>query len=173
MAKPKNIRVTIDRVPQISASIKKLASTRVMAGVPADKAGRSDDGAPINNAGLMYIHENGAPEANIPARPVVHPAINEAQSQLTNSLRKAGEFALDGDIQKMDQQLHATGIVAQNAMRRKITTGPFTPLAERTLAARRAKGHSSIKPLIETGQLRRALTYVIRKISWFGKALKG
>lgn len=169
---PKNIKITLDRVPQISKAIKKLATTRVMVGIPADKAGR-DEGQPINNAGLMQIHEHGAPEANIPARPVVHPAINEAQPSLTTSLRKAGEFALDGEDQKMNQQLNATGIIAQNAMRRKITTGPFVPLAERTLAARRAKGHESIKPLIATGQLRRALTYVIRKVSWLGKALKG
>lgn len=170
---PKNIKVTLDRVPQIAAGLRKLATTRVMAGVPADRAGRNESGDDINNAGLMKIHEDGAPEVGIPARPVVHPAIKEVQGQLTASLKKAGDFGLDGQVDKMTKQFYATGFIAQNAMRKKITTGPFVPLAPSTLAKRKAKGHKSEKPLIETGQLRRALTFVVRKIPWINKFLGG
>lgn len=170
----KNIKVTIDKVPEISAAIKLLATTRVMAGVPADKAGREDtEGQPINNATLMKIHEDGAPEVNIPARPVVHPAITSEQARLTASLKKSGDYALKGDKAGVTKQMMATGIIAQNAMRRKITQGPFVALAPSTLAKRAAAGHKSVKPLIATGQLRRALTFVMRKVTWLGRNLKG
>jgi hypothetical protein len=45
-----------------------------------------------------------------------------------------------------------------------ITAGQgFAPLAAATLAARRRKGRTGTKPLIDTGQLRRAITYVLRR----------
>lgn len=175
MALPKNFKITLDKVPEISKAIENLATTRVMIGVPGDNADRNsdEDSGTINNAALMKIHEDGAPEANIPARPVVHPTIRANSDQIAASMKKAGMFALDGNDEGVDRQMNSTGIMMQNAMRRKITTGPFAPLSERTLAARRAKGHKSVKPLIDTGQLRRALTYVIRKIAWAGKQIKG
>lgn len=168
---PKNLKVTIDRVPQLAKSLKALAETRVMVGVPGDKTDRKE--GPINNAALMKIHEDGAPEVNIPARPVVHPTISENQATIVAGLKQAGDKALQGDTPGMLKVLNALGLRLQNKMRAKITDGPFAPLSERTLAARRAKGRTGTKPLIDTGQLRRALTYVIRKVKWAGKLLTG
>lgn len=170
MKVPKNVTVIKDKTAEVAAAIRTLAKTRVMAGVPANKGTRSD---PINNAALMYIHENGAPEANIPARPVIAPAIASITGTVEKNMERAGKLALRGDIPGMTKVYHSTGIVAQNALRKQITSGTFAPLAESTLAKRRAKGHSSVKPLIETGQLRRALTYVIRAVSWSGRLFGG
>ncbi len=55
-----------------------------------------------------------------------------------------------------------SGLMGQDAVRGKITSGPFVPLAPATLRARKAKGRTGEKPLIDTGQLRAAYTYVIR-----------
>lgn len=168
---PKNFKVTLDKVPQLTKSLKALAETRVMVGVPGDKAGRKGDEGPINNAALMKIHEDGAPEVNIPARPVVGPTIKENTGTITHGLKLAGDKALDGDINGMMKMFNALGITIQNKMRAKITDGLAPPLAERTLAGRRARGRSGEKPLLDTGQLRRALTYVLRKVRWAGKLL--
>lgn len=191
----KRIKVTIDKVANLAKSLEVLASVRVMAGVPSTKAVRTSEKAPINNAQLMYIHENGAPEANIPARPVVHPAIKEVQPHLIAIFETAATQALAGNKDAVMQSYNAAGIVAQNAMRKRITDGPFAPLSPRTIAARAAKSGrgrrkgeqkyldlvkggmsgveaqnaTGIKPLINTGQLRRALTYVIRQIAWGGQ----
>lgn len=172
---PKNVKITIDKVPAIAKSIKALAETRVMVGVPSDKATRKNEEnqGPINNAALMAIHENGAPEVNIPARPVVHPTIQENKPIIVQGLKQAGAKALEGDYSGMMKTYMALGLTMQNKLREKITDGPFVPLSERTLAARRAKGRTGTKPLIDTGQLRRALTYVLRKVKWSGKALTG
>ena len=165
MAKPQ-IKVNFDKTRQITEGMRAAASMRVMAGVPAAKGLRTEeDGqAGINNAGLMFIHEYGAPEANIPARPVVHPAVASIRKEIIQALRSAGLAALEGRVKKVEQIYNALGNTAQNAMRKRITDGPFIPLSPRTIAARRAKGRKGTKPLIDTGQLRRALTYVIRKI---------
>lgn len=174
MPNPKNLKVTKDNTAQFSKSLKALAENRVYVGIPADKTGRNTEpGEAINNAQLMYIHENGAPEVNIPARPVVHPTVKENRFLIQRGLKAAGEKALEGDTVGVLKTLNALGLVMQNQMRKKITDGPFAPLSERTLAARRAKGRTGTKPLIDTGQLRRALTYVIKKVKYTGKLLMG
>jgi phage gpG-like protein len=157
------VTVTKDITKDIAAATRKLAATRVMVGIPAIKAGR-DDGEPINNAELGYIHENGAPEAHIPARPFLMPGINNKVEVITDQLEAAGRAALEGNAISMNRYLNAAGLVGADAVKRKITTGPFVPLAESTLAARRRRGRTGTKPLLDTGQLRAAITYVIRKV---------
>lgn len=156
------ITVTIDKVPAIEKAIKDLAATRVMVGIPASKAARREKGA-INNAALGYIHENGAPEAGIPARPFLIPGVRNAEAQITAHLKAAGEAALSGEAKRSDRELHATGLIAQAAVRAKITAGPFIALARSTLARRRARGRTGTKPLIDSGQLRNAISYVLRR----------
>jgi hypothetical protein len=157
------LHTIIDNVAKATAGIAALATTRVMVGVPADKGSRKD-GEPINNAALAYIHENGAPEAGIPERPFLKPGIDTKQTEITTALEKTGQAALEGNPGKVDRGFNAVGLIGQNAVRAKINDGPFTPLAEATLAARRARGRTGDKPLIDKGELRNALTYVVRKV---------
>ena len=167
-----NIKVVNNRTADVLKGLKLLTETRVYAGVPATKAGRDEtEGQPVNNAELMYIHEFGDPVSNIPARPVVRPAIEKAQREIVAQLRNAGGDALSGKLDNVPKRFEATGLIAQNAMRERITTGPFVPLKPATIAARKRRGRTGTKPLIDTGQLRRALTYVVRKISWTGKKI--
>lgn len=157
------LQAIVDNVARFADGIEKLANTRVMVGVPAEKGSRND-AQPINNAALAYIHENGAPEAGIPARPFLKPGIDDKKSEIAAALEKTGKAAMDGKPEAVDRGFHVAGLIGQNAVRAKINTGPFQPLAESTLAARRARGRTGTKPLIDTGQLRNSLTYVIRKV---------
>lgn len=161
------IVVTLDRTKKIAQAITALASQRVYAGVPAEDATRDpEDGdeKPMNNAAIMYLNENGAPEANIPARPVVHPAIESIKTQVMAELKLGGRLALEGNTSAIERMYTRIGFLAQNAMRKQITEGEFSPLSPRTIAARKYRGRTGTKPLIDTGQLRRALTYVIRSV---------
>lgn len=159
------VAIKQDKFDQVATALKALASSRTYAGVPADKAGREETkGKPINNATLMFIHENGAPEVNIPARPVVHPAIADIQKDLIAEQKAGAKAAFDGNLGAVDRMFHRMGFLAQKAMRKRITDGPFVPLSPRTIAARRAMGFMGTRPLNVTGKLRQALTYVIRKI---------
>jgi hypothetical protein len=192
MATP-GMKIVKDGLPALVKSLETLAGNRVMVGVPGEKADRKEDGdEAVNNAALMYIHENGDPASNLPARPVVHPTVKANMGQITKSLKLAGAYALSGDKEKVMATFTALGLFMQNALRQKITDGPFAPLSPRTIAQRAAKRgtkrrkgeqqyldlvsqgvapsdaqqQTGIKPLIDTGQLRRALTYVIRRIGW-------
>jgi hypothetical protein len=157
------VTVTKDLTKEIAKATRELSKTRVMVGIPAIKAAR-DDGEPINNAALGYIHENGAPEVNIPARPWLMPGIDTKKEVIEDQLKAAGQAALDGNVISMRRYLNATGLVGADAAKRKITTGPFVPLKPATLAARRRRGRTGTKPLLDTAQMRASVTYVIRKI---------
>jgi hypothetical protein len=150
---------------KVSKAIDGLGRSRVMVGVPSDKASRS--GATINNAALAYIMENGAPEVNIPPRPFLKPGVASVQPQIAEGLRKAGKFALEGRSDAVDRQFQRVGAIGRDAIKAKITDGPFAPLKPSTIAARKSKRKSrnnqDIKPLIDTGALRASISYIIRE----------
>lgn len=156
----------MDQLRARVAAMVELSNQKVMVGVPAEEALRKPDPEepkPVNNAFLAYIHENGAPEIGLPARPFLKPAILEMRSEIRDRLMKIGRKALAGDRAGVDAGFMALGLRAQAAVRRKITTGPFKELAARTLAHRRARGRTGDRPLVDTGQLRQAINFVIRR----------
>jgi phage gpG-like protein len=158
------LTIVRDNLAKVSKAIEVLASKRVMVGVPADKAARKD--GPINNAALAYVHNNGAPEINLPARPFMEPGIESVKTDIRAGIGKAGEFALEGRPDAVERQYHRVGAIGRDAIKAKITDGPFVPLAPATIAARKRKRKSrnnvDVKPLIDTGALRNSISYVIR-----------
>jgi hypothetical protein len=174
-----SVHITTDRLDSVLQSIDQLVSKKVLAGIPAHTSKRQED-AP-NNAALGYLHETGAPANNLPARPFLVPGVKSAQKAIAHQLGKGAAAALDGAAGRVDKALHAAGLAAQNAVRARLTDGPFAPLADATLRARARRGrkgaaealkrraqgetpnNAQAKPLIDTGQLRQAVTYVIRK----------
>ena len=154
------VKVAKDNVAAILAAVNALTETQVLVGIPSDAPARGDDEGdrPLTNAELGYIHEFGAPEANIPARPFLLPGVENARAAIAAEYRHAAEAALDG--RNVAEAAHLrVGITAQNAVRAKITEGPFAPLAERTLKRRKARGRKGESPLIDTGQMRASVTF--------------
>lgn len=142
----------------IERALRNLERKRVLVGVPEDKAARPGK---INNAMLAYIHDNGSPLKGIPPRPFLQPGIKDATEQISAHMKAAGTAALGGDTDTLDRELNATGLIASSSVKNKINEGDFTPLKPATLAARKRRGHTSTKPLVETGQLRNAINYVV------------
>lgn len=151
------VKITKDRVPALLKAVRDLVKQEVLVGIPAENAGR-DDEAPINNAELGYLHEYGAPAANIPPRPFLVPGVQGAEGKFTPHLKAAAQAAISGESGKVSQGLARAGIVASTSVKRKIDQGPFAPLKPETI---RRKG--SDKPLLDTGQMRNAVTSVVRK----------
>lgn len=154
--------VTADMMPELEKALKELQSQSVYAGFPEGEDPREGDD-PINNATLGYIHNGGAPEANIPARPFMVEGIEQAEASIVAGMELAGASILDGDMQTADKALHAVGMAAQDGIKGKLNDGPFDPLAESTLKARERRGVERTNPLIDTGQMRNAVSYAIRK----------
>ena len=188
MPKPGLTKV-IDNVGAFAKSVAGLTETRVFVGIPDDK-GRRDDGT-ISNAALLYIHDNGAPEANIPARPSMAPGMAAVKDQIISTLEKGGQAAFKSKRPKevVENTLNRIGIIAANSIRNIIRQGIPPPLAESTIKGRirrvkgkkrRARIQSALDagtlasrqngaeglftPLIVTAQMMRAITHVLRKV---------
>lgn len=156
------VKVTKDGVPALLKAIRDLTSKEVLVGIPDTAAGR-DDGDTISNAEIGYLMETGSPTQNIPPRPHLVPGVESVNDKIEKRMRAGAEAALAGRKSDVDATLTAVGITAENAVKAKITDGPFTPLSPKTIAKRKAKGRTGTKPLIDTGQYRRAITHVVRK----------
>lgn len=155
------MKIVTDRFSQVMKGVKDIADQRVLVGIPADKTDRrsSDDG--ITNAAIGYIAENGAPEANIPARPWLVPTVKAEQTNIVTMLAKSGRDALAG--KDTAKTLNALGLHVKQEAQKRVNEGIPPPPAESTLAARARKGIRSAKALVVTGQFRNAINYVIRK----------
>lgn len=180
----KSITKVTDNLPRLMKQLSKLTSADVLVGVPQETADRKEAGArEMNNATLAYIHDNGSPAANIPARPFMRPGIQAARAAVARAFAKGMKKALEGNTDALDIALHEAGLVAQRSIRAIINQGIPPPLADSTLKARirsgkaakgakaelesRAQGNEpstvNAKPLVQTGQLRNSINYVIRK----------
>jgi len=174
------VEMKVDRLGAVIGAITELVKKDVLVGVPSAKAERRDEGEPINNAAIGYIMETGSPVNNIPARPHLIPGIKEVQDKVADALGSGASAALSGSRQRVNAALNKAGLIGQNGVRAKITDGPFAPLSEATLRARARRGrkgaaaelasraagnqpdNANAKPLIDTGQYRQSITYVVR-----------
>ena len=149
----------------IMESIEFIKKHEVLIGIPEDTANRKDKkGIPINNAELLFIHTNGSPIKGIPARPVLEPAIkqdNQNQGNVSNNMKKAIDAALTGNKGAIMQALEITGMEGQNVARDFFTssTNGFAPNKPRTI-----KQKGSDRPLIDTDEMRKSITYVVREV---------
>lgn len=169
-----------------------LAKKEVLVGIPAEHSSRqtpSDDN--INNAELIYIQSHGVRKAemrkemqqhinagktyseahslyiqshgsplwHIPPRPVLEPSIEASKEPIAKQLQGAAVAAIDGNAQEVDNALHRAGIVAENAAKAWFENpqNGWPPNSPKTIAK---KGSDS--PLIDTGEMRKAITHVVR-----------
>ena len=152
------MQMITDALPDLLRRLAAVAQRDVLVGVPAGEA--RDDGP--TNAEIGYQNEFGSPANNIPARPHLIPGVAAVQDKAVARLTQAASAAATGSMSDAERHLHAAGLIAQNSVRRTLTTAAYRPLSERTLAERRARGRTGTKPLIDTGQYRNAITYVVR-----------
>lgn len=192
MAIPRRVIITVDNVSTVVRGIISATGKQVLVGIPEEKTGRDDppDKPPITNAALGYIHENGAPEANIPARPWLVPGVIKSNPQTIPRLERAYGAALDGKPEEMNRQLEAAAQTAETVVKQTLEAGEgWPPLSPVTIRMRRysrrtqsmrageqqyldliaggsspaeAQEAANIRPLINTAQLRNAITSVVR-----------
>lgn len=157
------------KLGQIERALAMMRKSKVLVGIPAEAA---RDDTKVSNAVIGYLMETGAPEYNIPCRPFLRPGVESVEDKIVDELVRGAQRITamvlhpSGGFERAcadaEKSLQRIGIVAQNAVRARITDGPFTPLSPATLARRRAKGRSGEKPLIDSGQLRRSVTYIVK-----------
>lgn len=155
------IKVEKDNVSLFKKALEDLVSQDVLVGVPEEKTRRKSK--EMTNAQLAYIHDKGSPSQNIPARPFQDPGIMRANDKISERMKQVAKDALEGNWQKVKAGLMAVGLIAQSSIRARINEGIPPPLKPRTIAARKRKGRTGTVPLINTAQLRNAITFVLRR----------
>ena len=139
-------------------ALQKLEKQQAYVGIPEARVARREQ--TINNAQLLFIHTKGSPLRGIPARPVIEPAIEatDNKASISEELKQAAKAALDGRPQLMKQFLKRAGLDAQNRVKAWFLD-PRNNWAPNKPSTIRRKG--SDKPLIDTSQMRNAITYVV------------
>lgn len=159
--------------------LKTLEKHAVYVGIPEDKTSRK--GGEMNNPTLLYIHTHGSPVKNIPERPVIEPAIEDKEnaSRLNKLLLNAAKEGIKGNEQGFLIQLGRVGMAAQNMCRDWFTNpkNGWPPNQPATIKGKLRKmskkkkesallameqGEVVDRPLIDTGQLRKSITYVVK-----------
>lgn len=148
-----------DKVTNVLKSIESIKNNRVLVGIPQEENSRND--GKMTNSSIGYIHENGSPVNNIPARPFLATGVSKIKEEASRILADGALEAMnDGDTKNA---LTKVGILATSSVKKTLQAGEgFEPLSESTLAQRQRRGFKGTKPLIRTGQLRNSITYVIR-----------
>jgi hypothetical protein len=114
----------------------------------------------VNNAQLVYIHSNGSPLRHIPARPIIEPALKDAENMALYmpELEAAAKAALGGNVDQVAQHLQRAGLIAQNVVRQWFVNpkNAWAPNAPSTIKAK-----DSSRPLIDTSSMRKSITFVV------------
>lgn len=165
------MKVTSDFTKQFNEVIKKFQHDQVLVGIPKEDDARKEEGEsdPIGNAALLAMNEFGSPMNNIPPRPVMAIGIRNAQDEIAKQFKLCAQQVLAGVVKgtstlsALDTYYNRAGLIASNSVKKAINSqdgieGP----SEATLRARKAMGFSGTKALIVTGQMRNAITYVVR-----------
>lgn len=133
-----------------------MEKIRVLADGPYVKVGIIGDG---DNAMIATIHEYGAPKAGIPERSFIRRtfANEDVIKQKKEMCAKLSKQILAGKME-VGQALGLLGAFGANAVKRTIDDGEGVPppLKPATIAR---KGSS--RPLVDTGQMRNAITWEV------------
>ena len=94
-----------DFLDQIKTALNEINNYRLEIGIFSTKSKRKIQ-VGVTNAELMFVHENGSPLRNIPARPVLQMTLDYAnQNLVSKTVDKCIEFALDGKLNEIKIEL--------------------------------------------------------------------
>lgn len=169
-----------------AAFLKKLKSLKkleVLVGIPEKKAPRKK--GKMNNATLLYIHTKGSPLNNLPARPLIEPALeaDDNAEKISEDLREVVKAILDGNENKAHRLMGLTGIDAVNIIQDwfEDPRNGWEPNTDATVKRKLKKKYKDLSKrqkafdqyeagaeninsvLVDTGSLKRAITYVLRE----------
>jgi hypothetical protein len=171
---------------KILKQLKSLKRTEILVGIPEKRSKRRGKGQ-MNNATLMYIHSKGSAVNKLPPRPIIESALSDPANaaRISKDLREIAIAALDGNLTKAKTLMKVTGQDAVNIVRDWFDnpSNGLMPDKSSTVAAKLRKlkkvttagerkemledynaGVGGINTtLVDTGQLRRAIDYVLNE----------
>lgn len=185
--------ITKDQSGQLGQILKDIAALEVYVGIPEEGAARPDNspmnnaslaylhthgarsvsmikdmkpeldkGTPYSKAHQMYLASHGSPLWAIPPRPIIEPAIEAEDNKeaISDELKQAAVDVMDGNAVQARQHLDLAGQLGENAARDwfEDPRNDWPPNAPATIEAK-----GSDMPLIDTGELRKSITHVVKE----------
>lgn len=135
------------------AEVNKLAENQVFVGFQAGKALHESSGKSVDMAQVAAWNELGT--SRIPARPFLRQTVDSNESEIAAMCEKAAKSIANGG--NAEQALKQIGAVAVSMVQKTIVSGSFEPNAQSTVMRK-----GSDRPLIDTGQMRQSVHYVIK-----------
>lgn len=132
------------------------------AAMRSDMKADLDEGTKYSEALSLYIQSHGSPIWHIHPRPMIEPAIEaeDNKEKIAAELKEAAKMAMEGNKPEAVRHLETAGMIGQNVVRDwfEDPRNDWPPLAQSTIDTKK-----SDSPLIDTGQLRKAITYVVKE----------
>lgn len=107
----------------------------------------------------LYLQSHGSPAYKVPPRPIIEPAIEEYSDKIAEKYEKAILTFIEKGRKEGIDALKAIGLYSQGKVRGWFTNDKngWMPNSPITIAKKK-----SDRPLIDTGELRKSIVYVIR-----------
>ena len=129
-----------------------MKNSGVLVGLPAG-TGSYEDGAPI--AVIGAVHEFGSADGTIPERSFLRVPLRQNAEDFKSVWRAQISKVVEGEL-SMHQVMSQLGARAVAVSQEAISEGIAPGNAESTV-----KRKGSSKPLIDTGQLRQSITFIV------------
>lgn len=134
--------------------LNKIINRKILVGIPMQE----EDAKKATNAQKLYYNSMGSPLKKIPSRKVLEPAIEDKLDEIGFELNKGVVMGLVAGEEEMDKAYNRAGLMAQQACVNWFDNpkNNWAPNAPYTI---KQKGSDS--PLIDTGEMRKSITYII------------
>lgn len=154
-----SVRVVDRGADELVARMRALRDTtaKVRVGILSDAPKKEREGATGKYSLLEVaaVHEFGAPRAGIPARSFIRGTIDERTEDIARLERAVLAKVVAGDI-ALKPALDAIGAKVAGWIQQRIAAGIEPALSPATVAKKK-----SSTPLVDTGQLRSAVTWLV------------
>jgi hypothetical protein len=141
-----------------NALLKRLVKkkpTKVTVGIHEAEGSEAHGDGGASTAEVAEIHELGL---GVDQRSFIAGWVDENEGEIEGQLRQLGEAVIKGTIASPEQAMERFGLHAVGGMQKRMAAGIEPELADSTVAA---KGSST--PLIDSGQMRSAITHKVEQ----------
>lgn len=146
-------RTDAGALARIVENVRSMGLNKVEVGLPSGGQ-HSDTSLSMHELGM--VHEYGSPTRNIPARPFIAPPIKDNVEKYKRMMRGQA-LKLIFRRTTLHNALALVGEAGKADIQKYMLSANFAPLSAATIER---KGSS--KPLIDTGQMRNAITYEVK-----------
>jgi hypothetical protein len=166
MSQP-TLTISSDFTDKFNETIKRFKRDAILIGIPESDKPRKD-GDEISNAALLAINHFGSPKQNIPPRQPMTIGIRNSRDEIAETMKATALAALKSGPRALEVGYARAGFIASNAVKKAINDQDgILPPSDATIKARKyltKAGFKGEKALLVTGQMRNAITFIVRSI---------